>query len=224
MPSAYPSTPPRPLRRDAQENRDRILVAARATFEELGCEASVEEVASRAGVGVGTVYRRFPTKEALIDAVFDEHLDRVAGYAEEALREPDPWEAFSGYLHRVVGLQAADRGVSEILGGLLRQEQRVIRLRKRLRPLVEELISRAQAAGELRSDIGYEDVSILLWTTGSVAAGTRDVAPLFWQRHLALLLAGLRTETAAPLPRPPLSTRQHAAAMRMLQHPSPRRR
>jgi AcrR family transcriptional regulator len=213
-PSAYGTAGERPLRRDARENRDRILAAARQAFAELGTEASVEEIAARAGVGVGTLYRRFPTKDALAEAVFEEHLDRVAAAATAALEADDPWEGLLGYLTHVVGLQAADRGLSEIMGAALRSEQVLGRARTRLRPLVEELIVRAQAAGDLREDVTYEDVSVLLWTTGRVVDATRDIAPGFWRRYLALLVDGLRAGSATELPRRPLTPSEHAAAMR----------
>jgi AcrR family transcriptional regulator len=213
-PSAYGTAGERPLRRDARENRDRILAAAREAFAERGMEASVEEIAARAGVGVGTLYRRFPTKDALAEAVFEAHLDRVAEAAAGALEAADPWDGLLGYLVHVVGLQAADRGLSEIMGAALRSEEVLGRARTRLRPLVEGLIARAQAAGDLRDDVTYEDVSVLLWTTGRVVDATRDIAPEFWQRYLALLVDGLRAGSATKLPRPPLTPAEHADAMR----------
>jgi AcrR family transcriptional regulator len=203
----------RPLRRDARENRERILVAARAAFAEVGIDVSVEEIAHRAGVGMGTLYRRFPTKDALIDAVFERHLDRIAAMAEDALAQPDAWTAFVGYLTGVVTLQACDYGLSQILGARLSVEDLVARARTRLRPLVQQLIERAQAEGELRPDVVYEDISVLLWTTGRVVDATRGVEPDFWQRYLALAIDGLRAPRATPLPRPPLSAAQHRKAM-----------
>ena len=211
--STYPPPDPRPLRRDARENRDRILAAARAAFAELGLDAGVEEIAGRAGVGMGTLYRRFPTKDALIDAVFEEHLDHLAAAAEEALEQPDPWEGLLAYLAGVVRLQSSDRGFSEVIGARLDREQLLARARTRIRPLVEELVLRAQAAGSLRPDVAYEDISVLLWTTGRVVDATRDVEPQFWQRYLALLVDGLRAGRATPLPRPPLTPAKHNAAM-----------
>ncbi len=214
MHSAYPAPVDRPLRRDARENRERILEAAQRAFAELGTDASVEEIACRAGVGIGTLYRRFPTKDALIDAVFESHLDRIAAAAEQALEEPDAWEALLGYLAFVVGLQAADRGFSEIVGANLPNEELLRRARRRLRPLVQRLIVQAQESGELRADVVYEDVSVLLWTTGRVVGATRDVAPEFWQRYLALTVDGLRARNASELPQPPLTPAKHRAAMR----------
>jgi AcrR family transcriptional regulator len=212
--SAYTVPAERPLRRDARENRDRILVAARAAFAERGIEVGVDEIACRAGVGMGTLYRRFPTKDALIDAVFEEHLDAIAAAAEEALELADPWEGFLRYLDRIVEQQAADRGLSELLGAHLRSEHLLTRGRTRIRPLVEELVRRAQAAGSLRPDVVFEDISVLLWTTGRVIDATRDVEPDFCRRYLALAVDGLRASGATPLPRPPLTPEQHSAAMR----------
>jgi AcrR family transcriptional regulator len=211
--STYQAPAARPLRRDARENRDRILAAARSAFAELGLDAGVEEIASRAGVGMGTLYRRFPTKDALIDAVFEEHLDRVAATAEHALEDVDPWNGLLGYLTEVVGLQAGDRGLSEVLGARLRNERLLALARTRIRPLVEQLVLRAQAAGALRQDVVYEDISVLLWTTGRVVDATRDVEPEFWRRYLALIVDGLRAGSASPLPRPPLTAATHRAAM-----------
>jgi AcrR family transcriptional regulator len=214
MHSTYALTAQRPLRRDARENRERILEAARGAFAELGIDASVEEIACRANVGIGTLYRRFPTKDALIDAVFEDHLDNIAAAAEQALEETDAWQALLDYLAFVVGLQAADRGLSEIVGTNLRTEHLVGRARTRLRPLVQRLINRAQKTGKLRADVVYEDVSVLLWTTGRVVDATREVAPEFWQRYLALIVDGLRAHDASRLPQPPLTTAKHHEAMR----------
>src|SRR3954471_21125885 len=142
MSSAYRD---RPLRRDALENRERILEAARSAFAELGIEASVEEIASRAGVGIGTLYRRFPTKDALVDAIFEGHIDELVAAAEAAREVPDPWDGLVEYLTFVVDRQATDRGLTAIVGLQLRTEERVARARTRLRPVVQELVERAQA-------------------------------------------------------------------------------
>src|SRR5262245_7903037 len=134
------STAARPLRRDARENRARILEAARSTFAELGIDASVEEIARRAGVGMGTLYRRFPTKDALVDAIFEEQLELMAAAAGQAAAADDAWEGLLGYLEYVVGRQAADRGLCAVVGAHFRSEQLVARARARLKPLVQVLI------------------------------------------------------------------------------------
>jgi AcrR family transcriptional regulator len=182
-------------------------------FAEIGIDVSVEEIAHRAGVGMGTLYRRFPTKDALIDAVFEQHLDHLTATAERALADPDAWTAFLDYLTGVVALQANDCGLSQILGAYLSAEDLVARARTRLRPLVQQLIERAQEQGELRPDVVYEDISVLLWTTGRVVDVTRGTEPEFWQRYLALAVDGLRASSATPLPRPPLTGPKHRRAM-----------
>jgi AcrR family transcriptional regulator len=191
----------------------RILEAGRSAFAELGIDASVEQIAQRAGVGMGTLYRRFPTKDALIDAIFEEHLERMAAAAEDAAGAADAWEGLLGYLTYVVERQAEDRGLCAIVGAHLRTEELVARARGRLQPLVQRLIDRAQASGDLREDVVYEDVSVLLWTTGTVVNATREAAPEFWQRYLALLVDGLRASGASPLPQPPLTPATHRQAM-----------
>ena len=165
-PSAYGTAGERPLRRDARENRDRILAAAREAFAELGMDGE------RGGDRRPGRRRR---RHAL-PALPDEGRARRSGLRgasrtrrggrRAALEAADAWEGLLGYLTHVVGLQAADRGLSEIMGAALRSEQVLGRARTRLRPLVEELIARAQATGDLRGDVTYEDVSVLLWTTG----------------------------------------------------------
>lgn len=150
----------------------------------------------------------------MIDAVFEAHLDRIAAAAERALQATHPWGALLDYLAFVVSMQAADRGLSEIVGANLRTEQLLGRARRRLRPLVERLIVRAQESGDLRADVVYEDISVLLWTTGRVVDATRDVAPEFWQRYLALTVDRLRARSASLLPQPPLTPARHRAAMR----------
>jgi len=204
---------PRGLRRDARANRERILGAAADAFAEHGLEASVEEIARRADVGMGTLYRRFPHKAALIDAIFEAHLDELARIARQALDDPDAWEGLRTFLEQTVSLQAHNRGFAEILAVHLRDEKLIAKARARVTPLLGQLIQRAQAAGALRPDIVYEDVSVLLWTSGHIVEATRDIAPAFWQRQLALALDALRATNASPLPQPPLTTSQHQRAM-----------
>src|SRR2546421_9804063 len=110
------SAPPseRPLRRDAERNRQRILDAARVVFAERGLSGSHDDIAHQAGVGVGTVYRRFPDKEQLIDALFETRIEEIANVARAAAENPDPWSALMGFLMRAQELQREDRGLKEI--------------------------------------------------------------------------------------------------------------
>jgi len=206
----------RALRRDAEANRRRILAAAAAAFAEHGLDVSVDEIARRAGVGMGTLYRRFPTKAVLVEAIFEEHLDRLAALAEVGLRDDDAWRGLAGFLERTVALQAENRGFAAIVAVHLRDEQLLGAARSRLKGLVAELLERGQAAGVVRRDVVHEDISVLFWTSARVVDATRDVAPEAWRRHLALALDGLRPEGASPLPQPPLTDAQHRSAMKAL--------
>ncbi len=199
--------PPQALRRDARANRDRILAAARECFATDGVDAPVEAIAQRAGVGMGTLYRRFPTKDDLVEAVIEESLDAVVAAAEAALAEVDPWTGFAGFLERVLEIHAENRALREMLAGTAHGAARE-RMRKRVRPLTRELIRRAQEDGSLRADFAPEDMPLVFLTGGRVLEAARGVAPELWRRYLGLLLDGLRAEGATPLPRGPLTPTQ----------------
>ena len=195
------------LRRDARENRDRILAAARAAFAAEGVDVPVEAIAERAGVGMGTLYRRFPTKHDLVQAVIEESLDRFVVAAEEGLAEDDPWTGFTGFVERVLELHVENRALREVLAGTEHGHARD-EVRRRVRPLVRRLIERAHADGSLRPDFTPEDMPLVFMTGGRVLDAARGVAPDLWRRYLGLLLDGLRAEGATPLPRGPLTRAQ----------------
>jgi AcrR family transcriptional regulator len=212
--SVYSSA--RQPRRDAVANRARLVAAADEVFSEQGLVAPVEQIAQRAGVGMGTLYRHFPSKAALIDAVFELHLYEVAAEAEQALADPDPWRGLCSFLEGAISRQARNRGFAEIVAVHIRDEELVGKARARVAPLLARLIEAAQKAGALRGDVVYEDLSALLWTSGRIVAATRDIAPEYWRRHLALALDGLRAVGASKLPEPPLDPTQHRRAMEQL--------
>ena len=190
------------LRRDAAANRERILDAARPLFAELGLEASMDEVARAAGVGPATLYRRFPTKEALLDAILGDVVDHFHAFAQEALEQDDAFAGLELLLERATRLQLENRAFLDILASRLRDEPQLAKARERVRPLLEQLIARAQAQGTLRADIAAGDVSVLLWEIGRVVEMTGACASELWRRYLALMLDGLRPEGARPLPHP----------------------
>src|SRR5215211_3742812 len=105
---------PAPLRADAERNRQRILEAAREVFADRGLDVTLDDIARHAGVGVGTAYRRFPNKEALVEALMVERIGELEALAQECLAQPDPWEGVAGYLERALAMQAADRGLKEV--------------------------------------------------------------------------------------------------------------
>ena len=198
----------RPLRRDAQANRERIVAAARAAFAAEGVAVPVEEIARCAAVGMGTLYRHFPTKEDLIDAVLEDVFAAFISAAQEALAVEDAWAGFCGFLERVFALHVDNRGLKDIIASRAHGRARAEAMRARMRPLLHELIERAQRQGALRADFTAEDMPLVLWSCGRVIDTTAGVAPGLWRRHLGLLLDGLRAEAATPLPHPPLTRAQ----------------
>jgi AcrR family transcriptional regulator len=178
------------LRADAQRNRDRVLVAAAEAFAASGPNVSVDEIARRAGVGHGTVFRRFPNKEALIAAVVSERLRELADCAAALLEEPEAGAAFEQFVWQVAELQARDRTLFECapLCGAIAD---VAEAKSRLHGLVTELVTRAQTEGSLRLDIEPDDVPVLV---GSAILGSAQAAdPDAWRRYVAVVLAGLRS-------------------------------
>jgi AcrR family transcriptional regulator len=188
------------LRRDAAANRERILDAARPLFAENGLEASMDEVARAAGVGPATLYRRFPTKEALLDAILGDVIDRFHAFAQEALEQDDAFAGLELLLERATRLQLETRAFLDILALRLREEPQLATARERIRPLLEQLIAHAQEQGTLRADLAAGDVSVLLWEIGRVVEMTGASTSGLWRRYLALMLDGLRPEAARPLP------------------------
>ena len=199
--------PARLLRRDAERNRQRILAAAAEVFTERGLEATLDDVARHAGVGVGTVYRRFPDKASLADALFDERIDALAEMAERAQAQPDAWAALVWFLEHSAEMLASDRGLRQLLMFAAQGHDRVTYARDRMRPAVERLVKRAQADGLVRADLAATDIPIIEFMLGSVAEYARQVRPTVWRRYLTLMLDALRPArvSGTPLPEPALS-------------------
>ena len=205
----------RPLRADAERNRAAILAAARQVFAEHGLEAPLEEIAVRARVGIATLYRRFPDREQLVAAALVDKITQYADITEQALAVADPWAGFAGFVERICELQAADRGLADLLCMALPASEEVERLRNVANERLICLIDRAKAAGQLRADFVGEDVLLLLIASAAVVDITRLDAPDAWRRFVALTLDAFRRETGSPLPPPP-STGQMTSAMRRL--------
>jgi AcrR family transcriptional regulator len=188
------------LRQDAQRNRERVLEAARETFKQHGLEAPLEEIARRAGVGIATLYRRFPTRDALIEEVFVESVASFRETAEAALQIEDPWEAFSTYVEQMCEQQAENWGLKDLLCMRFPDSKLMEDARKRGRATIRRLLARAQAAGAVRPDVTPEDVELVYLSNGRIIEATREAAPNAWRRNLALMLDGFRAEHARPLP------------------------
>jgi AcrR family transcriptional regulator len=185
-----PITDERPLRADARRNRERILAAARGACAAHGASVQMDDVARKAGVGVGTVYRHFPTKDALIEALVAEKFRVTTDNMRDALEIEDPWEAFAEALRRNAEVMAADAGLRDAMIRLGPAARSPDAARAELNALAGRLVARAQDAGALREDVTVEDV-------GALMAGlctSMSHPGLDWRRHLDLLLDGLRAK------------------------------
>jgi AcrR family transcriptional regulator len=206
----------RPLRRDAERNRQRILTAAWDVFNERGLEVSLDDVARHAGVGVGTVYRRFHTKEELVEALFVSRIDSVAALAEAAAEAPDPWAGLVSFMEQMIEMLAGDVGLRHMLMFATYGRDRVSYARQRNAPLVGRLVERAQAAGQVRSDLGPTDIPFIIFTLAEATQFGRAASPQIWRRYFNIFLDGLRPERAGvtPLPVAALSPEEMESTMR----------
>jgi AcrR family transcriptional regulator len=185
----------RPLRADARRNREKVLAAARAVFSEHGREAQMDDVARRAGVGVGTVYRHFPTKEALIEALMVDAFRTIADEAQCALEIEDPWEALTTVLWRAAETMSADRALSEVFASIPGAMETAMPTIAGLTEAVETIMRRAQDARVLRPDAIIDDIPMLMCGIGS-ATKKEHRCPDAWRRHLSIVLDGLRATSA----------------------------
>ena len=183
----------RPLRADARRNREKIVAAAAAAFAEGGLEAQVEDIARRAGVGVGTVYRHFPTKETLVEALAEQHFAHLADIAEAAVAQRgDAWESFASTIWRAATAVAGNVALCEIIGGRPSAVQAAALGQQRLGVAMATLVARAQQAGAMRADATVDDIRTIMCGFGHVAAAQRGGAPVNWERYLQIALDGLR--------------------------------
>jgi AcrR family transcriptional regulator len=186
--AAAPAAPPveRPLRADAQRNRERVLHAARAGFAEEGADVQMESIARRAGVGIGTLYRNFPTKDALFAEISRQWVAEQTEAAAAALHVGDPWAAVAGLVERTAEAMALDAGMRELFGELPADKLCPVES-SRLEEQLAALVARAQTAGVMRADITVADFHAL--TCGMSVTIERG---LHWHRSATILLDGLR--------------------------------
>jgi AcrR family transcriptional regulator len=215
------TTETRPLRKDAERNRQLILDAARELFAERGLGVTLNDIAHHAGVGVGTVYRRFPDKALLIDSLFEQRVGDVVVLADAALEDPDPWRGLTTFLERALELQAGDRAFKELVLSGPEGLERIQRIRMKMLPRMQALVASAQERGQLRDDVVIADMPLVQLMIGTVIDTARDIEPDLWRRFLAIYLRGLRAEPTAPdpLPHPPLTIEQMQRVMASWQPP-----
>jgi len=196
----------RPLRRDAERNRQRILAAAAEVFTERGLDATLDEVARAAGVGIGTVYRRFPDKNSLVSELFRDRVDALVTVAEDACTAPDPWQGLVAYLEFAAAAMAGDLGLRQLMMFATYDRDQVCYARDRMRPVISRLVERAQASGDLRGDFQATDVKMIAFMLASIAEYAASANPEVWRRYLTMIVDGLRPARAGvtelPVPAP----------------------
>ncbi|MFJ6466407.1 TetR/AcrR family transcriptional regulator [Streptomyces sp. NPDC091387] len=197
------------LRADARHNRDRILEAAREAYAAHGIDVPVTTIARRAGVGVATLYRRFPTRDALVTEAFSEQLALCVAVLDEALRDPDPWRGFCSLIEKVCAMQATDRGFTAAFLSRFPDAVDFGGQRACAEEGIAQLIRRAQDSGQLRADFDPSDVTLLLLANSGVAGEAPEVSAVASRRLTGYLLQSFRADRAAPLPPPaPLELRR----------------
>jgi AcrR family transcriptional regulator len=192
---------------DVRRNRARLLEATLKLFASRGVDVSVREIAREAGVGIATLYRHFPARDDLVDAVLEDAFEELVAAGERALAEEDAWVGFTGLIEETLSLCARNRGLRDVLE-THRGRLRATTMRRRIRPVFAELLGRAQRQGAVRADFTAEDVPLLFWTIGGVIEVAAEVAPDLWRRQLGLFLDGLRAPAWSVLPHPALSESQ----------------
>jgi AcrR family transcriptional regulator len=202
------------LRADAERNRQRLLQAAREVFADQGLDASSKKIARRAGVGIATLYRRFPTRQDLLVATFGPKLAAYTEAIDRALKDPDPWRGFCVYLTAITGMQQGDRGFRDILTLAFPNARELRAQRDRVYHGVAELIEGAKATGRLREDFVPEDVPLLLMANAGVVAATAEHAPESSERLVGYLLQAFASAAASELPPPATPKRMYRALTR----------
>jgi AcrR family transcriptional regulator len=187
------NTPQRRMRADARRNYERLLAEAEVAFRERGTEASLEEIARRAGVSIGTLYGHFPTRQALLEAMLHERIDRLVATAEELLTHPSPGEALARWARATVAHMSPYRGLAtSLLSGLKDENSALYQACQQMTAAGERLLDRARAAGLVRAEAGAADMFALI----NAAAWVREQVPdEQGDRLLAFMLDGLRPVT-----------------------------
>jgi AcrR family transcriptional regulator len=191
----------RALRADARRNREAVVVAAKRLFADQGLDAQMPDVAKAAKVGVGTVYRHFPTKDDLIAALAVERFERLAEKAQESIGAEDPWEGLCDFIRFSAQIQADDRGLCEVMGSrpeVMNDSAFAVGLDE----LCEKLVKRAQRSGDLRKDLEWEDIPMIACGLGRITQAEQGPGVGRWPRFVEIVIDGLRTPGSSKLPKP----------------------
>ncbi len=195
------------MRQDAVRNRAKLVAAAREVFAEHGFEATLDDIARHAGVGVGTAYRHFPNKQTIAAEVLADATSSIADDARAALAVEDPWTGLVTFFELTGARQAADRGLYETLTGQGDPEQQA-RIWPEIIETVGALFERARAAKVIRDDAEPQDIAAIFTMLGPAFAMSRSTTPELWRRYLALMLDGLRPAGQPAFPVPAASLTQ----------------
>ncbi|MFE2109198.1 TetR/AcrR family transcriptional regulator [Kitasatospora sp. NPDC059463] len=187
-------------RADAVRNRRLLMDAAAAEFAENGMEASITRIASRAGVGKGTVFRHFDTKEQLLAEVFSDRLEELVEAGRKLADADDPEAALFDFMTVGVEIHVRDRSFCQAAAALSRSEASVRASRERLADVADTLVARAQRAGAVRDDVTGLDIALLLSGASQAVLSIDEDVPELWRRYLAMTIDGLRPQNAHPLP------------------------
>jgi AcrR family transcriptional regulator len=191
----------RVLRADARRNREAVIAASKKLFADQGLDAQMPDIAKAAKVGVGTVYRHFPTKDHLIAALARDRFERLAEKMREGIEADDPWEGICDFIRFAADLQADDRGLCEVMGSrpeVMNEAALSVGLDK----LTDKLVTRAQRSGDLRKDLDWQDIPMIACSMGSVTQATMGPGFGRWPRLVEILIDGLRAPATTKLPKP----------------------
>ncbi|MFL5908176.1 MAG: TetR/AcrR family transcriptional regulator [Solirubrobacterales bacterium] len=190
----------RALRADARRNRAAVVKAAKKLFADEGLDAQMPDVAKAAKVGVGTVYRHFPTKEDLVAALAIDRFERLAEKAREGIANEDPWQGLCDFIRFSAQIQADDRGLCEVMGSrpdVMGASAQAVGLDA----LCDKLVKRAQRSGELRKDLQWQDIPMIACGLGRITRAESGPGAGRWPRLVEIILDGLRAPGSEKLPR-----------------------
>lgn len=190
------------MRADARQNRDRIVEVARELFAGRGLDVPMAAIARRAGVGMATLYRRFPTKESLVTEVFSDQFAECVSIMDDALADPDPWRGLCTGIQRICAMHAVDRGFTAAFVSMFPESFDLDGERARADSMMAELIDRAKQSGQLRADFALEDITLVLMANSGIVADTPEASLAASRRLVAYLLSAFRADNALPLPPP----------------------
>ncbi|TQF66364.1 TetR family transcriptional regulator [Rhodococcus spelaei] len=210
----------RGARTDAQRNRETILRAADRAFGERGVDAQMTDVAALAGLGMGTVYRHFPNKEALVDALLLDHFQGAERAALTASEEPDPWTGLERLVHHIAET-SRKRYLSQFMGGRINGTPELQRQRLASYQLLADVVDAAKRKGQLRSDAEASDVLIATISLARAGWGASELAGHAVRRHLAIFLEGLRAPAQHPISDAPLQRTEFETLVAEFAQPTP---